>query len=62
MEPRSYEDYLREIQELKNSPDNDGFAERTLPNEGPDIDKSRFQFAPGFLDGFARKVNGLFKN
>jgi hypothetical protein len=59
---RPYESYLQEIQKLESSPENDQWEDLTQPNEGPDIDRSRFQFVPGFLDGYAEKFNGLFKN
>jgi len=58
--PKSYEECLKEIQELKASEDYGNWGGQTRPNKGRELTPESFQRPPEFTEGWAKKMNGLF--
>jgi hypothetical protein len=57
--PLSYEECLKEMQDVQKAMDIDGWAEQTLPNTGPEITREMFQMTDEELQEWADKIDRL---
>jgi hypothetical protein len=60
-EAKTFEECLAEIRDTRRGPDHDDWKGETRPNKGPQVTPEMFQMSDGFLDGWARKAERLFR-
>jgi len=58
--PKSYDECLAEIQELRASPDYNNWGAETRPNKGKELTRESLEMTPEFMDACVKKFNRLF--
>ena len=59
--PKSYEECLKEILELKASEDYGNWGAQTRPNKGRELTPESLDMSPEFVEGWAKAIDGLFE-
>ena len=59
-QPKSYDECLKEILDLKADKDYGDWGAQRRPNKGCELTPESFQRPPEFIEGWAKKMNGLF--
>jgi hypothetical protein len=58
--PKSYEECLKEIEALRASEDYGNWGGQLRPNTGQELTGESLRMEPEFMDGWAKKFDGLF--
>ncbi|MDR2560316.1 MAG: hypothetical protein LBC63_00890 [Holophagales bacterium] len=60
--PKSYEECLKEIMDLKADKDYGDWGAQTRPNKGRELTPESLDMSPEFVSSWAKRMNELFEN